>query len=546
MSEFQVAAVFSDHMVLQRDKKLCIFGYADENTQISVSLQNKKGKVLSEDNCFSYAGKWIAWLAPQQAQTDCKLVVTSEVKEPVEAQNIVIFEDVAIGEVWIAGGQSNMEFELQNCAEGPQELALAASEAIQNVRFYYTPKNAWKDEKFYEAEKNSFWQTWNSPLKGSWSAVGYFFAKKLAADLNCTVGIVGCNWGGTSASAWMRKEFLEGDSDLNTYLTDYQEELFGKSIEQQCHEYDEYLIEEKRWLEEFDKLWEKDHSLTWGDAETIIGKNPWPGPASCKNPFRPTGLYDCMASRILPFAARGVLWYQGESDDHKPHFYYKLFSALIENWRSDWQDEKLPFIFVQLPMHRYENVPDLKNWCTIREAQWKVHKSIKDAWMICALDLGQFNEIHPKAKKEVGERLENKALAKVYNIEENEQVSAPELNYYRISKGKIILFFDNAKTGFAVREDRIALNHYRDMEKKQGNTVSPAFTSFEIAGEDKVFYPAAYKFGNEEEGLNTITLSSPLVKKPFYARYAWYNYGPVTIFGKNGLPLAPFRLEVRF
>lgn len=545
MSNFQIAAIFSDHMVLQRDKYISIFGYADDNIEVTATLQNKKGKTLSENSAISFDGRWEIQLKPQKAQTECKLVITNHVFEPVESQNIQIFEDVAIGEVWIAGGQSNMEFELQNCTEGPDELKQSVTEAIQNVRFYYTNKIAWKDEHFYEAEKNTFWQTWDSPTKGSWSAVGYFFAKNLAADLDCTVGIIGCNWGGTSASSWMRKDFLEKDPELNTYLSEYEEKLFGKSIEQQLNEYADYEIENARWQEEYNKLWEKDHNISWETAEKILGKNPWPGPASCKNPYRPTGLYDCMLSRIMPYSVKGVLWYQGESDDNKPNLYYKLFSSMIENWRQDWHDKNLPFVFVQLPIHRYEADQDFKHWCLIREAQAKIFSNIKNTWMTCALDLGQYNDIHPKAKRAVGERLEKNALANVYNKYDSQKALSPSIINFTSTQNKIILYFENAPDGFLIREDRITLNHYRDMEKKHGNNISPAFTSFEIAGLDRTFYPASYKFGTEADELNTITLSSPLVKNPVYVRYAWYNYGPVTIFGKNGLPLAPFRFSIR-
>lgn len=543
MANFQVAAIFSDHMVLQREKFIYIFGYADDNTKVSISLEDKNGKTLSEGSINSINGRWEVQLAPQKAQTDCKIIITSEVTTPVASQNITIFKDVAIGEVWIAGGQSNMEFELQNCTEGPAELSSAPTEAIQNVRFYYTNKIAWKDDHFYEAEKNTCWQTWDSPTKGAWSAVGYFFGKQLAADLGCTVGIIGCNWGGTSASAWMDTKYLERDSETKTYLEEYEEGIAGKTIEQQIKEYDDYEIAMQKWNDEYSKLLQKDHMLTWENAEKILGKNPYPGPKSCKNPLRPCGLFHCMLKRIIPYTAKGVIWYQGESDDHKPDSYYKLFTAMIENWRMEFKDDKLPFVFVQLPIHRFEADPDFKHWCKIREAQANVHTTIKNAYMTCAFDLGQFSDIHPKAKKAVGERLEKNALANVYNQFEKEKALSPMLSHVRPYEDKIVLYFDNASTGFNVHEDRITMNHYRDMERKQGKTLSPAFTSFEIAGFDKVYYPAAYKFGNKADEMNTITLSSPLVKNPVSVRYGWYNYGPVTIFGKNELPLVPFRYE---
>lgn len=440
-----------------------------------------------------------------------------------------------------------MEFELQNCTEGPDELADDA--AGKNVRFYYTNKIAWMDDHFYEAESKTAWQKWDSSVRGAWSAVGYFFAKKLAADLDCLIGIIGCNWGGTSASAWMSREYLEADRDLNTYLTDYEEATRGKSIEQQIKEYDDYEIENAKWQEGFSKLWEKDHNITWENAEKILGKNPWPGPASCKNPYRPTGLYDCMVNRITPYTLKGVLWYQGESDDHKPRFYAKLFSSMIENWRRDFNAAALPFIFVQLPVHRYQADPDFRHWCLVRQQQAKVHAEVKNTWLTGCFDLGQFSDIHPRAKKVLAERIEKNALANVYNLIPEVEAAAPQLEgcypIYEASseEGKIILTFSNAALGFEVHSDEIRLEEYKKMEADQKITVPEDFTGFELAGSDGVWYPAQFAFGGSDGKQNQIILCSRKVKHPLAARYGWYNYGPVTIYGKNGIPLCPFQTK---
>lgn len=554
MAEIQVAAVFSDNMVLQRNKIINIFGWIDWEEKkkeifVKAELFNKNGDLLGE-NTRIYTNpvkKWVISLPSQEAQEECSLKIW--LNQSTEA---IVFSNIAIGEVWLAGGQSNMEFELGNCTEGPQELADTSGEnGAKNVRFYYTNKIAWMDQHFYQAEKNTAWQSWDSPNKKAWSAVGFFFAKKLAADLGCTVGLIGCNWGGTSASAWMRREYLEKDEDLRTYLTEQEEATAGKSIDQQCREYEEYEVIQAEWQKKYDALYAANPEITWAKVEETLGKSPWPGPRSCKNPYRPCGLYDCMVNRVLPYTLKGVLWYQGESDDHKPYSYAKLFSKLIDNWRTDWKDPELPFVFVQLPNHRNEYDKDFKHWCLIRSAQEKVHHMVKNAFMTCALDLGQFNDIHPKAKKVVAERMEENALANVYNLKKAQEVLSPMLKDYTIkgadpsdanSFGKIILTFENAGTGFVAREDKINLDYYKRMEQHQGNSVSPAFTGFEIAGNDGIFYPAAYRLGQKEEDFNTITLSSPLVKNPVSASYAWYNYGPVNIFGKNGLPLAPFMI----
>ena len=533
LKSFSVAAVFSDHMVLQRNRYIAIFGEAADASPVKAELFDAKGKLLCDNSCISEAGRWLLQLQPQQAQTGCKLIIHCD-------QESRTFSDIAIGEVWLAGGQSNMEFELQNCKEGPAELADEA--AGKNIRFYYTNKIGWMDDKFFEAERNTAWQTWESPSRGAWSAVAYFFAKKLAADLDCVVGLIGCNWGGTSASAWMRKEFLEEDRDLNTYLTDYAEATRGKSIELQCKEFDDYEIENAKWQEKFAKLWEKQPGITWAEAEKLLGKNPWPGPASCKNPYRPCGLYDCMVSRILPYTLEGVLWYQGESDDHKPNFYYKLFRSLIDNWRSDWKDASLPFIFVQLPVHRYEADPDYKHWPLIREAQAKAGASVRNAWLTSAFDLGQYSDIHPVAKKKLGERMEKVAMANVYQLLPSLDAAAPQIEgCYPFGK-QLLLTFSNAPLGFEVREDETRLQEYKKMEEIQGNSVSPDFTGFEISGSDGIWYPAKFATGGSDGKQNTIALCSDKVSQPLAARYGWYNYGPVTIYGKNGLPLCPFRI----
>lgn len=536
MRIFSVAAVFSDNMVLQRNRFISFFGDADDDFSVTVTLFNENGKILSQNKAASHDGKWKVKLEPQSAQNNCKIDISAT---DGTASINKTFSNVCIGEVWLAGGQSNMEFELQNCTEGPDELTNQKDDP--NVRFYYTNKIAWKDEHFYEAEKNTCWQTWESNGKKSWSAVGYFFAKKLAQDLGCTVGVIGCNWGGTSASAWMKKDYLSVDDDLRTYLTEQEEATAGKSIEQQIKEYEDYEKEYSEWDKKYAKLWQEKPGISWEEAEKLLGKNPWPGPKSCKNPYRPTGLYECMLSRITPYTLQGVIWYQGESDDHKPQMYAKLFGMMIQNWREDFDNPELPFIFVQLPEHRYEQDKDFKHWCLIREAQLKIHQTVKNAWMTCAIGLGQFSDIHPRAKKTLAERMEQNALANVYKKLPSENVLSPILKDYFSKDGKITLVFDNADNGFSIHDDSQTLENYKKLEKIQGNDVPSDFTGFEVAGIDGVYYPAKFAFGGTDSHLNTIILCSSKVPQPVFARYAWYNYGPSPVFGKNGLPLSPFR-----
>lgn len=535
MANFQVAAVISNHCVLQRNKNISIFGEGNDGDSVKVSLFNKKNELLCSNEAEISGEKWIVKLLPQKAQEGCSLKIVSNSTE-------IIYSDISIGEVWIAGGQSNMEFELQNCTEGPEELKLKEN---PKIRFYYTNKIGWKDEHFYEAEKNTCWQTWESTGKTAWSAVGYFFAKRLSEELNVTVGVIGCNWGGTSASAWMNLDSLAVDAELKTYIDEQIEGTKGKTIQQQCDEYDQYTKENDIWQQKCNELYQKNPNIEWSEVQQILGPSLWPGPKSCKNPYRPAGLYECMLQRITPYTSKGVIWYQGESDDHKPQMYHKLFSRMIQVWRDDWKDDSMPFVFVQLPNNRYKQDKDFKHWCLIREAQAKTAATVKNAFMTCALDLGQYNDIHPRAKSVIGKRLANTALYNVYSVINPELSESPVYESSISIGGRMEITFKNAETGFTVKEDEYEMEKYKEMEAAQGTPVPADFTGFEVAGEDKVYYPAEFAFCGTDGHLNTITLHSDKVSKPKYARYAWFNYGPVTIFGKNGLPLSPFRTSTK-
>lgn len=532
---FKTAAVFSNNCVLQRNKNIDIFGWCDSDVTVTVTL-SKNGKVLAENTSSTKASgketKWIVTLPAQKAETDCELSVKCGDYEKT-------FSDVAIGEVWLCGGQSNMEFELQNC----KEAAAALSETKDpNVRFYYTNKIGWKDEAFYKAEENTCWSKWDSDARKAWSAVGYFFGRKLASELGCTVGLLGCNWGGTSCSAWMHENYLKTDNELNTYIEEQIEVTKGKSLEEQMKEYDDYLKRDAEWNQKAQEIYKTEPNIEWNALQEKIGKNEWPGPKSCKNPYRPCGLYDTMLSRVSPYTMKGVIWYQGESDDHKPNMYAKLFTRMIDNWRTDWNDDTLPFIFVQLTVNRYKADKDFKHWCLIREAQEKVSKTVANTYMTVLMDEGAFNDIHPKQKQIVGERLEAIAMKTQYDGKaSNEESFNPTLKSAVSQNGKMILTFDNAENGFITKEKPEELANLIALEKIQGNEkigamVNGEWTGFEIQNDKGQWFGALPVFNG-----NTIEVTSTEVPEPKACRYNWYNYCPVTVYNKEGLPLAPFR-----
>ncbi len=501
MAEFRVAAVFSDNMVLQREKNVRVFGEGKDGEVVTVSFRGAEvsGKVVN--------GRWMVELPPMDAGDGDTMLVTAETGSRT-------FYNVAVGEVWLAGGQSNMEFELQNCTGGREILE---NDRNPRVRFYYTQKNAYKDAHFYEAERNSGWSEFGKDSAAAWSAVGYFFAKKIAQETGVIVGVIGCNWGGTSASAWMDKETLLQDTELRSYVDEYEKAIEGKSEEEQIREYKEYEEYDADWNRRAALCYAENPTMSWAEVQERCGINKWPGPMCCINPFRPAGLYECMLQRVMPYTLRGFIYYQGESDDHKPRMYAKLFAKMIERWREDWEDDKLPFLMVQLPMHRYEADPDYKHWCLIREAQMKVFNTVKNTGIAVILDCGEFNEIHPKDKVPVGERLALQALWLVYHRLEEKNAFGPMFASVVMEEKRARISFDYAEDGFEIRGDG---------------------SGFEIAGEDGVYVPAQV---HKAEAANVLYVSAAEVRKPAFVRYCWTNYGDVNYFGRNGIPLAPFR-----
>ncbi|MCD8094705.1 MAG: sialate O-acetylesterase [Ruminococcus sp.] len=506
---FKIAAVFSSNMVLQREKNIEIWGDADDGALIKVEINGSSAQTKAAD------GKWKIILPPMEAggpyEMDIYYIMDIDGRQIKESLR---FYNVMIGEVWLCGGQSNMELELQNCKGGRDILKTLSPDCP--IRFYYTSKCKMVDEELYNAEKSSGWSEAGEQSSAAWSAVGYFFAKKLAEDLGVTVGLIGCNWGGTSASAWMDRKTIADCKETVSYIEEYDLAVRGKPQELQIREYDEYAKYQQEWWERSQKVYEKEPNCPWDKVLEICGESKYPGPMNCKNEYRPSGLYETMLMRVCPYTLRGFLYYQGESDDHKPNSYYKLFTNLIGLWREKWGDDELPFIMVQLPMFKYEHDPDYKHWCLIREAQMKAFKTIKNTGIAVITDCGEFNNIHPVDKAPVGKRLCLQAESLVYGMKVD--AFGPIFKSLVFVDGGILLSFDHAKKGFKIKGDKI--------------------TGFEIAGEDKLFRRAKAEIRGDR-----IFISAKQVAEPKYARFDWSNWEVVTVFGKNGIPLAPFRTD---
>lgn len=507
----KTAILFTDDMVLQRDKRIAIFGEADGDYEITVTLGGNSVSVKAAE------GKWCAELPPMPAGGPYELHVAGQ------GENLC-YKNVMIGEVWFAGGQSNMELELVNSLNGKEiEAAIVDSP----VRYFFTPHVGFFGEEMDKADATNKWHVCAPKQTAGCSAVAYYFALNIAKELGVCVGIINCSWGGTSASCWMDEATINAKASTKIYMDEYNQAIEGKSLEEYLKEKAEYEVYYEQWNKKVEEYYStQGDEATWEGACAYAGENRWPGPVGPQNEYRPTGLYHAMVQRLCPYTLRGFLYYQGEQDESKPDIYFELLQSLVQKWRLDWGDDTLPFLLVQLPMFKNKGDKDLKNWPLIREAQMRVFQTVKNTGIAVILDCGEFNNIHPVDKKPVGERLALQALYEIY--QKKADAFGPIYKDYQIEGKRMKLHFLYAENGMVYKKDEAC-----GIEPEQSET------AFEIAGEDKKYYPAKIKVEKD-----TVTAWADEVSHPCYVRYAWTNYGPVTMFGVNGLPMAPFRTSV--
>ncbi len=506
MKKLYCASVFSDHCVLQRNKPIRIWGTADTDTLVQVSLNNQTATCLVTDH------DWLVELPAMEAGGPYTLKIASEDKL------FYCFEDIMIGEVWLAGGQSNMEYKLEQDADGSTAMAQALH---TNVRFFQVPQLAYKDNYFYSVEQENHWMLPTDENLKNWSAVGYYFAANLAQKLNLTIGIIGCNWGGTSACAWQDKETLLSHDKTRVYWDEYADLIQKQEPAEYEKERADYYIWQKDWQPRMDAFYAKHPTATWEEAQAAVGLCRWPGPMGPKHEFRPCGLYETMLQRVAPYTLAGFIYYQGESDDHRPYSYYHLFKNMIGLWRREFQEEALPFLCVQLPIHHYLSDTVTDKWCPIRQAQMQLHKEGIVTGIAVTLDCGEYNNIHPTHKKEVGRRLALQALYHVYQVVSKEAAYGPILRSHKVDGNTVTLYFDHAKGGFLQTADFL--------------------TGFELADETGVFIPCKATISGEN-----ILLTAPEGFLPVHLRYFWSDYADVTLFGKNNIPVAPFHTGLQY
>lgn len=495
----KLAPLFSSGAVLCRGKEIRVFGQAAPGAQVHVQLLDSAGCLLAETTVCAEEGHFLAYLAPQQAQTGCTLHVS-------DGQATCTACDVAIGEVYLAGGQSNMELELQNADEGPGLIPLHND---PDLRYFNVPKRSYRDDEAIRAEEASHWEKVVPGNARDMSAVAYFFARRLREQLQVPVGIIDCYWGGTSVTAWMDEAALRQTAEGQRYLQEYAQRVGDKTLAQWQQEEADFQAYVNGWNAQADVLKKEVPGITFEEINRRIGAMVWNPPVGPGAPNRPGGLAETMLKRVAPVTLTGCLFYQGEDDAPRTTCYDILLESMIRFWRGMFRDEELPFLFVQLPMWGDSGAPENGQWAAIRHAQDLVFRRVKNTGMAVTIDCGEFDNIHPTDKRTVGERLYEQAKTVVYHAEGEHSPHAAAKH----TCGKVL----TVRLSAPVKE------------------VGGAANLLEIAGADGVFHPAETVVAGD-----CLHLTSSAVACPVSARYAHVAWGKVHLFGENGLPLAPF------
>ncbi len=517
-AEVRLAAVFTDHAVLQRDAVVPVWGTAKRGEKLTVSF---RGQTLATK--ADREGRWRVDFAPMPATaTPADLVV--------DGSNTITLRDIVVGDVWLCSGQSNMEWPVRLSDNAATETATAR---FPLIRHFKVAQQMAHDQP--AADVQGSWTVCAPETAPHFTAVGFFFARELHRDLGVPIGLLNITWGGTPIESWLSPEMLAATPHAKSVAAAWAQTVADYPAKKTA--YDQKMAE-----------WERRATAAKAAGQPEPTDRPW-RPAGPGLPEEPTVVWLGMVAPVVPFSLRGVVWYQGESNVGREREYQDLFPALINGWRATWAQaaqpptpvekprkkskrddsdesspeptapaaEPLPFLFVQLPNYA-DNSPEGDWWARLREAQASA-LALPATGMAVAIDLGDSANIHPTHKQEVGRRLALVARAQVHG--EGVDSAGPTYTEHSLeADGTIRIRFANAQIGLVCRGPRV-----------QG---------FQIAGADRVFQPADARI----EG-DTVVVSSPAVKAPMAVRYAFANdpQPEPNLFNGAGLPAAPFRTD---
>lgn len=490
-AEVRLPKVFTSHMVLQREKPLVVWGWAQPNETVTVELAAEKRQVQANAR-----GEWKATLPAMPAGGPFTLIVSGS--------STVRCEDVMIGEVWLCSGQSNMEFGIGRARNGKEEIAAANH---PNLRLLMVP-NRWTPMP--QDDMEGVWKvcTPQTVAEGGWdgfSAVAYFFGRELNQKLGVAVGLIDADWGGTRIQSWTPPEGFASVPSLKSeyelvQLADPRAELHQRRLEQTLDGTAQWLAAARAALARRELV----PPMPTYPAELLP-------PHDVQNA---TALFNGMIHPLCPFALRGAIWYQGESNNGDGMVYADRMRALINGWRQLWGEGDFPFYFVQIAPFTYAGNPETT--AELWEAQTAA-QAIPNTGMAVVNDIGNLKDIHPDDKQDVGHRLALWALAKTYG-QSSLVYCGPSFKAMAIEGDTLRVSFDHVGGGLVSRDGK-PLNWFEVIDADEGGWV-PAQARIDGA---------------------TVVLSAPGVKHPVAMRFAWSMLAEPNLMNAEGLPAGAFR-----
>jgi sialate O-acetylesterase len=475
--EVRLPAIFSDHMVVQRQRPVHVWGMADRAEAVSVSFRGETRNTVAD-----YLGRWEVYLSPGEAGGPFELTL--------KGSNTLALQDVLVGDVWLASGQSNMEFPMSKVANAEAEIAGAK---YPEIRLLLVEKNH-SDYPLSDVVAAP-WTECTPDSVQEFSAVAYFFGREIKQREKVPIGLIDATWGGTPAEAWTSLSALAADAGMMPVFA--ARAAFMKKQEVSLMT----AADEDRQI----------------DEATLAGKPvpvfPW---RPDMDSWAPATVYNGMISPLTRYPIRGVIWYQGETNSRlalTPTVYERLFPTMIGDWRSAWGEGDFPFLYVQLANF---TSTDLEDWAIIREAQRKTLK-VRNTAMVVSIDIGDPADVHPTNKQEVGARLALAARAVAYG--EAIEYSGPLVREVGLDGSALRVWFDHTTGGLQTRTGDVR--------------------GFEIAGEDGRFVPAQGKIDG-----TTVLVSSTSVRRPKRVRYGWANSPECNLYNGAQLPASPFEASL--
>jgi sialate O-acetylesterase len=541
-AEVSLPAIFGDHMVLQAGKKLLIWGMADPGEMVKVQLGDEATSATAD-----VSGKWqISFPAhPEPSSKPTTLTVTGK--------NTLRFTDVLIGDVWICSGQSNMAFACFSDYKAKETIA-AANEP--EIRLFRVPYQVSLDPKSdiapapTNAAQEARWQICSPDVLASrglyFTAAGYYFGHDLYQTLHRPIGLVETCESSTPAQAWTSCSGLEKEQALKHYLVARQKiaDNFAHAAAEYPAKVAAFEAANAAWQAQYGVAWQQQMAAWYQASKAAIAAGQ-PPPARpvlpVPQPVRPrqpegdgavaANLYNGMIAPLIPFAIKGAIWYQGESNVSAGYEYRTLFRRMITDWREKWGQGDFPFLFVQLASFdaaKAQNWPKTENWPYLREAQ-ALTLSLPETGMATAVDIGDASNIHPADKIDVGHRLALVARHLVYG--EKIAWSGPVYESAAFDGGTTRISFTNLDDGLVIGQAPWVALSAKPLPADH-------LLGFTIAGADKNWVPANAKIDG-----SVVVVSSPQVAVPVAVRYGWANVTGGNLYNGAGLPAPPFRTD---